>query len=127
MGFTLESLAAQTCDEFWSSKFVHRDTTLIQLVSMTNMAPYLECPVERHSDLNSSELATVLSVSTTTSTSHTLRQYILPPASATATLKRHCLGRPLNSKKQPRVVADLQMDSMPMQLELGLGDLRVVN
>ena len=29
MGFTLESLAAQTCDEFWSSKFVHRDTTLI--------------------------------------------------------------------------------------------------
>ena len=31
MGFTLESLAAQTCDEFWSPKFVHRDPTLGQL------------------------------------------------------------------------------------------------
>ena len=33
MGFTLESLAAQTCDEFWSSKFVHRNKTLGQLNS----------------------------------------------------------------------------------------------
>ena len=41
IGFSLESLAAQTCDEFWSPKFVHRDPALGQLnsfkiVSMTN-------------------------------------------------------------------------------------------
>ena len=106
MGLTLESLAARTCDEFWSPKFVHRDPALGQLdsfkiVSMTNMAAYLDCPAERYSDLSPSELATVLSVST--STSHTPRQYILSPVSATATIKRHCLGRPLNSKKKPTV------------------------
>ena len=115
MGFTLESLAAQTCDEFWSPKFVHRDPALGQLnsfkiVSMTNMAAFLECLAESYNDLSPSELlATVLSMSTTTSTSNTPRQYILSPVSATATLKRHCLWRPLNSKKQPRVVADLQL------------------
>ena len=79
MGLTLESLAARTCDEFWSPKFVHRDPELGQLhsfkiVSMTNMAAYLDCPAERYSDLSSSELATVLSLSTTTSTSLTSRQ-----------------------------------------------------
>ena len=76
---------------------------------LTNMAAFLECPAESYSDLSLCELATVLSMSTTTSTSNTPRQYILSPVSATATLKRHCLWRPLNSKKQPRVVADLQL------------------
>jgi hypothetical protein len=58
----------------------------------------LYCPAERCSILAPSKLATVLSVSTTTS--HTPRQYILSLASASAFL---------NSKKQPRVLADLQL------------------
>ena len=114
MGF-MESLAAQTCDEFWNPKFVHRDPVLGQLdslkiISMINMVAYLDCPAERYSDLSPSELATVLSVSTTTSSSHTPRQYILSPVSATTTIKSHCLGRPLNRKKQTRVDADLQLE-----------------
>ena len=52
MEFTLESLSAQTCDEFWSPKFVHRDPTLGQrnsfkIISMTNMAAFIDCPAER--------------------------------------------------------------------------------
>ena len=74
------------------------------------MAAYLDCPAERYSALSSSELATVLGVSDTTSTSQT-RQYILSSVGTTATLKRHCLGRPLNSKNQPRVVTYLQLDT----------------
>jgi hypothetical protein len=78
---------------------------------MTNMAAYLDCTEERYSALYSSELATALGVSNTTSTSHTPRQYILSPVSTTATITRHYLGRPLNSKNQPIVVADLQLDT----------------
>ena len=89
MGFTLESLAAQTCDEFWSPKFTETQNwdNLTHSNSLHDQnGSYLECPAERYSDLSPSELATVLSVSTTTFTSHNLRQYILSPVSATATV-----------------------------------------
>ena len=36
------------------------------------------------------------------------------------TMKRNCVNKPLNSKKQPRVIANLQLET----LRLGLSDLQ---
>ena len=46
---------------------------------MTNMATYLDCPAERYSDLSLSELATVLGVSTPTSTNQAVYLVHLVP------------------------------------------------
>ena len=40
--------------------------------------------------------------------------------SAKMTMKRNCVNKPLNSKKQPRVIANLQLET----LRLGLSDLQ---
>ena len=47
-------------------------------------------------------------------------QYVLAPVSAKMTMKRNCVNKPLNSKKQPRVIANLQLET----LRLGLSDLQ---
>ena len=46
-GFTLDSLAAGTCDEAWNPRFVTRDPKLVQLdafklVQLSGMATYLD-------------------------------------------------------------------------------------
>lgn len=43
-------------------------------------------------------------------------QFILNPVSAVATVKRNCSERPLSSRKTPRLICDLQLDSIPLEI-----------
>ena len=118
-GITLESLAAQTCDHTWSPRFVHRDPKLGQLdafkmVELTGMAAYLDTKTEGLAGTDCQELGAALA------SGNKRREFLLEPVSATATLKRHCLGRPLNSRRLPRVRADIELE----QLSLRLSDLQ---
>ncbi len=66
-GFYLESLAAQTCDELWNPRFVHRDPSsqkmAFKMVQLQNMAAYLDLDMEAYGDLEPEELAVFLTVS----------------------------------------------------------------
>ena len=62
-GFYLESLAAQTCDDAWSPKFVHRDPAApsqqimaFKLVELQNMAAYFNFDCDMLGDLDVKEL-----------------------------------------------------------------------
>ncbi len=64
-GFFVESLSAQTCDENWSRKFVHRDhasaaATAFKLVEIQNTAVYLNTEDEMLGGLSMEELSVCL-------------------------------------------------------------------
>ena len=59
------------------------------------MAAYLDIKAEMWGSSNMETLAAAMAVRSGTS-----HRYLLNPVSATATLKRHCSTRPLNSRKQ---------------------------
>ena len=116
-GITLESLAAQTCDETWQARFVTRNPALGQLdafklVELEGMAAYLDTSCEGFGDIPSQELGTALAPGI----GNQGREYLLEPVSATANLRRHCLGRPLNSKRQPRMRADISLEELSLKL-----------
>ena len=123
LGVMIESLSAQTCDQSWSPKFVYRDPLLGQLdafklVSLVGMSAYLDAESTRFGERKPGELRELMGVENMSS--HLSSQYILSPSSATMTIKRNCVNKPLNSRKLPRLEAELQLDS----LQLGLSDLQ---
>ena len=122
-GIMIESLSAQTCDQTWSPKFVYRDPVLGQLdafklVSLVGLSAYIDTEAVRCGDMTPADLWNNLSV--VNNSNVVSGQYVLSPVNATMTMKRNCINKPLNSKKQPRVVANLQLDT----LRLGLSDLQ---
>lgn len=61
-GFSIESLTAQTCDENWTPKFVHREHSqpmAYKLVELQNMATYLNTEAELFGTLPVAELKVV--------------------------------------------------------------------
>ena len=126
-GFYLESLAAQTCDETWNPKFVHRDPASQQqqimafkLVELQNVAAYFNFGCEMFGDLGVEELKEkmFLDLASPSSSSSSSSEYdfVLNPVSATAKVRRNCSERPLNSRKTPRMTCDLQLGSIPIEL-----------
>ena len=116
-GITLESLAAQTCDDTWQPRFVSRNPALGQLdafklVELEGMAAYLDTSCRGLGDTPSQHLGKALAPGTGSQD----REYLLEPVSASASLKRHCLGRPLNSKRQPRMRADISLEELSLKL-----------
>ena len=122
-GVMIESLSAQTCDQTWSPKFVNRDPLLGQLdafklVSLSGLSVYIDTEAEMFGDLSPGHLWSKMSVHSGSSDDNS--QYVLSPINATITMKRNCVNKPLNSKKHPRIIANLQMDTV----RLGLSDLQ---
>ena len=123
-GLMIESLSAVTCDQSWSPKFVCRDPLLGQLdafklVQLVGLAAYIDMDATSLGDTRPAELWERLN-SETGAKEATESQYVLSPVNATVTMKRNCVNKPLNSKKQPRVIANLQLDT----LRLSLSDLQ---
>ena len=113
-GLMIQSLSAQTCDHTWSPKFVNRDPLLGQLdafklVSLSGLSAYIDTEPELYGDLRPADLWSRMSVESSESVSS---QYVLSPVNATITMKRNCVNKPLNSKKQPRIIANLQVNMM---------------
>ena len=124
LGVMIESLSAQTCDQSWSPKFVYRDPLLGQLdafklVSLVGMSAYLDIEASRFGEMKPAELREVMSVGNMAQSLSS--QYLLSPISATMTIKRNCVNKPLNSRRLPRLEAELQLDS----LQLGVSDLQL--
>jgi vacuolar protein sorting-associated protein 13D len=120
-GLTLASLTARTCDQTWSPRFVHRDAAqgqldAFKLVELTGLAAYLDPQTAGLADMPCRELAGAMGAGAPGAE----REFLLEPVSATANLRRHCLGRPLGSRRQPRVRADVAVE----QLNLRLSDLQ---
>ena len=120
-GFYLESLAAQTCDDAWSPKFVHRDPAApsqqimaFKLVELQNMAAYFNFDCDMLGDLDVKELKEKMFLDLASSSSD--YAFVLNPVSATAKVRRNCSERPLNSRKTPRMSCDLQLSSIPIAL-----------
>ena len=116
-GLTLESLAAQTCDESWQPRFVTRNPALGQLdafklVELEGMAAYLDTSCKGFGDTPCQQLGPALAPGVGIQD----REFLLEPVSATASLRRHCLGRPLNSKRQPRMRADISLEELSLKL-----------
>ncbi|TRY62990.1 hypothetical protein TCAL_03981 [Tigriopus californicus] len=116
-GFHLGSLSAQACDENGVPKFVHRDprsAMALKLVELNDMSAYLISLTQR-SDLygNLSPEAMKEKMGFNPNSTH---EFILNPVSAQAKLKRDCSERPLNSRKTPRVVCDLELDCIPLEI-----------
>lgn len=102
-GLTLERLTARTCDAAWAPRFVHRDAAAGQLdafklVELTGLAAYLDTQATAMADTPSHLLGGRMAGGV----GEEGRQFVLHPVSATAALRRHCLNRPLNSRRQPR-------------------------
>ena len=117
-GFTLESLAAQTCDSSWSPRFVHRDPSqgqldAFKLVSLAGMAAYLDTKTVGLGGVPCRELEAALEPGGAASAA---REFLLEPVSATAQVSRCCVGRPLNSRRQPRVRADIELEQLAVRL-----------
>ena len=124
-GVMISSLSAVTCDQDWSQKFVYRDPLLGQLdafklVSLVGLSAYIDTDATRYGDTRPGDLWSSMGVGTAGVSCHSC-QYVLSPVSATVTMKRNCANKPLNSKKQPRVIANLKLDT----LKLGLSDLQL--
>lgn len=43
-------------------------------------------------------------------------EFVMEPASATAKLKRNCSDRPLSSRRTPRIICDVELNSIPLEL-----------
>ena len=115
-GFSVESLTANTCDENWTPKFVYREqgqNMAYKMVEMTNMAAYLNTDAEMYGDLSPTELKAKMAIHPG---NYSTNEFILNPVSASATIKRNCSEKPLNSKKTPRMICDLQLNSIPLEV-----------
>ena len=120
-GVMIESLSAQTCDQSWNPKFVSRDASMGQLdafklVSLVGFSTYIDTDTVQLGNKGPSDLWQSMGVGACDATC----QYVLSPINATVTMKRNCINKPLNSKKQPRIIANLQLDT----LKLSLSDLQ---
>lgn len=117
-GFSLESLTAQSCDENWVPKFVfreQRDVMAFKLVELDNMSIYLNKDAEMFGDLPTEELLAKMSLHNSAGISEK-NEYILNPVTASATIKRNCSEKPLTARKTPRVVCDLQLGNVQLDI-----------
>lgn len=113
-GFNLTSLSAQACDENGVPKFVHRDPTsamAFKLVELNGMSAYLTRTPDLYGNLSPEAMKEKMSFNP-----NSKHEFILNPVSAQAKLKRDCSERPLNSRKRPRVVCDLELESIPLEI-----------
>ena len=70
-----------------------------KMVEMTNMAAYLNTDAEMYGHLSTAELKEKMAIHPGR---YSTNEFILNPVSASATIKRNCSEKPLNSKKTPR-------------------------
>ena len=115
-GFSIESLTAHSCDQNWTPKFVYRDqgeTMAYKVVELQNMAAYLNTDVELFGGLTITDLKEKMAIFPG---KYSTNEFILSPVSASATIKRNCSETPLNSRKTPRVIGDLQLNSIPLEI-----------
>ena len=116
-GFKLQSLIAQTCDENWFPKFVYREAkemNAYKIVELNDLSFYLN-PIHDENHFYSN-ITDINQLREKMSSEDSSPNYLLKPVSATATLKRNCQIRPLNSRKTPRFVIDLQLPSIPLEI-----------
>lgn len=109
----MRSLSAQSCDAEWNPQFTQRSANLThsyKTVNLTEMAVYWEQPgaVPPMSDLRADELASAMEKTTD------LRSYIVRPVSGYAHVTRNRSEAPLRSTSEPRIVCELQLDSVPV-------------
>ena len=115
-GFSIESLTALSCDQNWTPKFVSRDqgdVMAYKIVELQNMAAYLNTDAEILGGLSILELKEKMTICPG---KYSTNEFILSPVSASATIKRNCSERPLNSRKTPRLICDLQLNSIPLEI-----------
>ena len=115
-GFSIESLTALSCDHNWTPKFVSReqgDIMAYKIVELQNMAAYLNTDAEIFGGLPILELKEKMTICPG---KYSTNEFILSPVSASATIKRNCSERPLNSRKTPRLICDLQLNSIPLEI-----------
>ena len=108
-GFSLDTLSAQSCDENWIPKFVHREKgqkMAFKLVELENMAFYINNNDEMLTNVENEELVEKMSLKNKGNVDKF--NYVLNPISATATIKRNCSEKPLNSRKTPRIACNLE-------------------
>ena len=115
-GFSIESLTAHSCDQNWTPKFVYREqgeTMAYKVVELQNMAAYLNTDAEIFGGLAIIELKEKMAIFPG---KYSTNEFILSPVSASATIKRNCSERPLNSRKTPRLICDLQLNIIPLEI-----------
>ena len=96
-----------------------------KLLELHKMAAYLNQVEEAFGDLGLEELKVKMHFDLSLATSEvkatvpraaSSKDFILCPVSASARLKRNCSERPLNSRKQARVVCDLDLKDLTLEL-----------
>ena len=115
-GFSIESLTAHSCDQNWTPKFVYREqgeSMAYKVMELQNMAAYLNTDADMFGGLTIVELKEKMAIFPG---KYSTNEFILSPVSASATIKRNCSERPLNSRKTPRFICDLQLNSIPLEI-----------
>ncbi len=125
-GISIDSLAAQSCDENWAPKFVFRETGNVmayKIVELQNLAAYLNSASEDEEmygsigdDDNDTFIEKMSNVAAMPKEDNKEFEFVLNPVTATATIKRNCSERPLNSRKTPRIVCDLQLSNVELDI-----------
>ena len=118
-GFSLDSLAAHSCDRNWipSSKFVQRepgDMMTFKLVELQNMAVYINVGGESFSELDRDDLLEKMSTSNRGNLNR--NNYVIGPVTANAMIRRNCSEKPLNSKKNPRISCTLDLGAIEFRI-----------
>ena len=117
-GFSLDCLSAQSCDENWIPKFVCREKgqkMAFKLVELENMAVYVNNDDELLGSLDNNEfLAEKMSVRNRGNIEKF--HHILDPISASATIRRNCTEKPLNTRKTPRITCSLETGEVHLNL-----------
>ncbi|KAF7280409.1 hypothetical protein GWI33_006075 [Rhynchophorus ferrugineus] len=116
-GITIDSLTAQSCDNNWTPGFVSsgKGDHSYKLLELQNFAIYWDMLGEGESyvNLNVTELAELMN---TTKSKKTLKHYIVPSVSAQAHLKRNRSMEPLRSNTTPRIICDLLLEEVPLNI-----------
>ncbi|XP_071747088.1 intermembrane lipid transfer protein VPS13D [Lepeophtheirus salmonis] len=114
-GIVLDSLSAETCDENWLPKFVARNANSQTHIFKTLDLRYLGLYLNVGPDLEIFGACDIHTLSEKMSSRKSIK-YLLKPVSLNATLKKNCQFRALKSKKIPRFVIDVKVNSIPLEI-----------
>ncbi|XP_074663009.1 intermembrane lipid transfer protein VPS13D-like [Tubulanus polymorphus] len=120
-GIVIKGLSAQSTDHNWVSHFVHHNQseTMHKLVDLKDFSVYWDPDAQLVGDLPRAEMTDMLrrgvclSESTQQFKEH---EYILEPVSAQAKMKRFTTPLPLRNPNNPRILLDIQLESIPVTL-----------
>ena len=84
-----------------------------KVVELQNMAAYMNTDAEIYGGLTITELKAKMAINPG---KYSTNEFILSPVSASSTIKRNCSEKPLNSRKTPRLICDLQLNSIPLEI-----------